>query len=133
MSSASFVAIWRINQRNTPAEEMKREVIFTAQDIATRAGVSEEQIGMILYYLEYHTQLHGNPILRRGETAHSILQIKFERGYQEQIHLLPENSPSRPLLDCFLHSDIFGLNEDAMTTTTISLKELAEYSGLVHT
>ena len=111
------------------AAEMKREVIFTAQDIATRAGVSEEQIGMILYYLEYHTQLHGNSILRRGETAHSILQVKFERGFQEQIQLLPENSPSRPLLECFLHSDIFGLNEDAMTTTTISLKELAEYLG----
>jgi RecQ family ATP-dependent DNA helicase len=111
------------------ADKTEQEVIFTAQDIAARAGVSEEQIGMILHYLEYHTQLHGKPILERGETAHHVLQIKFEKGHQEQRRLLPESSPSHLLLDRFLHSDIFGLNEDEITTTSISLKELAEYLG----
>ena len=102
-----------------------QEVIFTAQDIAVRAGVNEELVGMILYYLEYHTLFRGQPVLARGETVHHVLQIKFEKGYRDRCNLLPERSPSRPLLHCFLHNDIFGLNDE--TITTISLKELAAY------
>ncbi len=108
----------------TPEGETTQEVICVAQDIATRAAVSEEQIGMILYYLEYHTLFRGKPILERGETAHQVLQLKLEKGYKEQEKLLPENSPSRPLLKLFLHSDFFGLNEEILTT--LSMRELAE-------
>ena len=108
-----------------PTMNTEQEVIFTAQDIAVRAGVNEEQIGMILYYLEYHTLFRGQPVLARGETAHHVLQVKFEKEYRDRCNLLPEHSPSRPLLHCFQHIDIFGLNDE--TTTTISLKELAAH------
>src|SRR3989442_1204233 len=108
-----------------PTMSTEQEVIFTAQDIAVRAGVNEEQIGMILYYLEYHTLFRGRPVLARGETAHHVLQLKFEKEYRDRCNLLPERSPSRPLLYCFQHNDIFGLNDE--TTTTISLKELAAH------
>jgi superfamily II DNA helicase RecQ/superfamily I DNA/RNA helicase/DNA polymerase III epsilon subunit-like protein len=108
-----------------PTTSPEQEMIFTAQDIAVRAGVSEEQIGMILYYLEYHTELRGQAVLARGETAHHVLQLKFEKEYRDRRNLLPERSPSRPLLYCFQHNDIFGLNDE--TTTTISLKELAAH------
>src|SRR5207249_166096 len=108
-----------------PIMSTEQEVIFTAQDIAVRASVSEEQIGMILYYLEYHTKLRGQAVLARGETAHHILQLKFEKGYQERGSLLPAHSPSHPLLHYFQYNDIFGLNDE--TITTVSLKELAAH------
>ncbi len=60
-----------------PTMSTEQEVIFTAQDIAVRAGVNEEQIGMILYYLEYHTLFWGRPVLARGETARHVLQLKY--------------------------------------------------------
>ncbi|HVB23446.1 MAG TPA: DEAD/DEAH box helicase [Ktedonobacteraceae bacterium] len=107
----------------TNGEYDEQEIICTEQEIATRAGISSDNVNMILYYLEYHTTLHGKAILARGETANGVLQLKFEQDYKQQSQSLPETSSSQPLLQLFLDSDEYGLNVD--TVTAISLKELA--------
>jgi superfamily II DNA helicase RecQ/superfamily I DNA/RNA helicase len=101
-----------------------QEITMTTRDLAARAGVSENQVGMILYYLEYHTQLNGNQVLKLGEITANVLRVKFEPAYEANLKRLPPDSSSRPLLDCFLHSELFGLKKD--TLTTLSLRELAD-------
>ena len=79
-----------------------QEIICTEQEIATRAGISADNVNMILYYLEYHTTLHGKAIIERGETANGILQLQFEQDYEQQQRALPDASPSWPILHLFL-------------------------------
>lgn len=114
--------LWRDIGKNV-TQDNSREIITTEQDLAMRAGVSEEQIGMILYYLENHATLHGAKVLKRGETVSNILKLKFENGYEQYSESLPKNSPSRPLLTCFQQDDTFKLQEE--TSTDIPMRELA--------
>lgn len=111
------------------------EIIFLEEDIATRAGVSKDSIKTILYYLQYHTSLQGQPkptaeaeqrpILIRGDLASNILKLKFEQEYQAQIAQLPENSPSQRLLACFLPTGAFRLCKERLTS--LSLRDVAQY------
>ncbi len=113
-----------VAENKEDVEGTSREIITTEQDLAIRAGVSEDQIGMILYYLENHATLCSENVLKRGETVSNILKVKFENGYQQRIEALPQNSPSRPLLIYFQQDSKFGLQEE--TSTDIPMKELAQ-------
>ena len=111
------------SEKQETDEYYEQEIIVAEQDIAARAGVSTDVVQMILHYLEYHSTLNDRPVLTQGETAHNVLRIKFEKGYQKQGAPLPQTSRSHPLLTCFRASDEFGLNED--TITPVPLRELA--------
>lgn len=108
--------------RESAAPDNMREIVTTQQDIAIRAGVREDQIGMILYYLENHATLRGEKVLKRGETVSSILKLKFEIGCKQRIESLPKGSPSRPLLTYSQQDGAFGLHEE--TSTDIPMREL---------
>ena len=58
------------------------EVVATERDIAARAGVDEEDVGKILYYLEYHSTVNGRPVLMRGENANRTWRLKWEASTQ---------------------------------------------------
>ncbi len=99
------------------------EVIATQHDIAARAGVDEESVGTVLYYLEYHSRANGQPVIERGENANRTWRLRWEHGYEDQITHLPPNSPSHLLLRCFRDIGEFHLSE--FEYTAVSAVDLA--------
>jgi superfamily II DNA helicase RecQ/superfamily I DNA/RNA helicase len=104
------------------------EVLATARDVAARAGVDEESIGTILYYLEYHAQAAGKDVIERGETANRVWRLKWEIGYRDRLGQIRLRASSLRLVLVFLESDEWGLNE--VTYTPVPIPDLADSLGL---
>jgi superfamily II DNA helicase RecQ/superfamily I DNA/RNA helicase/DNA polymerase III epsilon subunit-like protein len=98
----------------------------TTQEIAERAGVREDQVNTLLYYLEYQTTDKNNhkPLLERGAFASNIWQLRFEKNYQRKVQELPPGSRSWPLLNLFQKSEDYRLATDRFTT--ISAREITD-------
>jgi ribosomal protein L37E len=107
-------------ERSAPASE----VIATEQDLATLGATSEEQVKTLLYYLEEHARGGGQPVVERDETANRVWRLQWEHGYGERLARLPASSPSWRLVELFLHSEEFALQEDR--PTPVSVGELHE-------
>lgn len=99
-----------------------QEAYVTTEALATYAGVSEEQINVILYYLEYHTQ----KVIKQGEMTRSICHLKFAPDLEAGNVTLPSNATSSSLLALFRdeHNHDFALSEQEWKA--ISLQELAD-------
>ena len=118
-----------LSERETLGEARAggQEIVATVQEIAAHAGVEEESVATILYYLEYHAQANREPLLDRGETASHVWRLRFEAGYQERAARLPADSASLPLLRILRDAEDFALSE--FTTTAIAAGELASSLG----
>jgi superfamily II DNA helicase RecQ/superfamily I DNA/RNA helicase len=101
-------------------------VYASTQELAMQAGVEEERVHTLLYYLEEQTSdiSYHRPVLERGAQVSHLWQVQFERGYQKRLETLPEASPSWPLVHAFQQVDEYRLTTDHWTT--FSARELAD-------
>jgi len=92
----------------------QKELLITRQVIAMMTGVSEKLIDTILYYLEYHSTIHGVRPLKRGEWVSHLWHLKLEAGYQQKAAEL--TGVSEQLLKWFCAPGEFGLREEKFSS-----------------
>lgn len=109
------------------SEVTQKQLIVDEHAIALHAGVDQELVKTLLYYLEYHTtdKVTHQPVLERGTMVQNMWQIKFESDYLAQLKELPTNSPSQPLLALF-QLETYEYHLSTKHFTTISAHELAD-------
>ncbi len=86
------------------------EVIITQSELAVLSNIDEEQIDVIIHYLEHNTSFDEKPVIKREENTQRSLQLKFERAYQMKA-LSDTNNPTDVLLHIFESQDEWCLNE----------------------
>ncbi len=109
-----------------PLTGQDHTIYASTQEIAERAGVQEEQVHTLLYYLEYQTKDRAShqPLLERGTYASNIWQLKFSPDYQARLLELPPASPSWQLVRVLQDSSDYRLCADRFLT--VSARELAD-------
>ncbi len=110
-----------------PRQAAALDVYIAEDHLAQLAGVERERIKTILFYLEQHGGLNGQPALERGGLVNAIWQLRLERDYARQVAELPPASPSRPLLDALLTTEDYRLSQEVFRA--IPLGELAKSLG----
>ncbi|MEI8166775.1 MAG: DEAD/DEAH box helicase, partial [Chloroflexales bacterium] len=110
-----------------PRQAAALDVYIAEDHLAQLAGVERERIKTILFYLEQHGGLNGQPALERGGLVNAIWQLRLERDYARQVAELPPASPSRPLLDALLTTEDYRLSQEEFRA--IPLGELAKSLG----
>lgn len=108
---------------HTPEE---LQILASVQEIATYAGVEEEKVHTLLYYLEEQATdaVKNNRLLERGTSANNAWRLKFAKDYQAVIQKLLPNSLSWPLIDAFQLRDDYRLNAEYFIT--ICARELKD-------
>jgi superfamily I DNA/RNA helicase len=104
-----------------------QHIFASVQEIAMRAGVEEDQVGTLLYYLEEQTTdtLKGQKVFERGTLVSNVWRLKFEKDYQARLNELPSSSSSWRLVHVFQNTD-GGYLLNTSQFTTISARELAD-------
>ncbi|GCF11820.1 hypothetical protein KDI_53840 [Dictyobacter arantiisoli] len=104
----------------------EQHLIVNEHELALRAGVDQEQVKTLLYYLEYHTtdKVTHRPVLERGAMVQNMWQVKFEHDYLAQQAELPESSPSWLLLQLFQQEGPYLLSTKHFTN--ISAYEIVD-------
>ena len=102
-----------------------RHIFASVQEIAERAGVQEDHVHTLLYYLEYQTKdkRSHQALVERGAYASNIWQLRFGKEYQTRLQALPAGSASWPLVRIFLSNNEYRLNHERFLT--LSARELA--------
>jgi superfamily II DNA helicase RecQ/superfamily I DNA/RNA helicase/tetratricopeptide (TPR) repeat protein len=90
----------------------QQEILVTESVIELLSGIDNEKIASCLFYLEYHTQAKGEPLLERRENALNLKQLKFERGYEQRMSDPLLHPQSRRLAEFFCSASGFQLNEE---------------------
>ena len=105
----------------------ERHIFASVQEIAMRAGVKEDQVGTLLYYLEEQTTdtPKGQKVFERGTLVSNVWLLKFEKDYQARLNELPSSSSSWRLVHAFQNAD-GGYLLNTSQFTTISARELAD-------
>ncbi|HEY6287192.1 MAG TPA: helicase-related protein, partial [Ktedonobacteraceae bacterium] len=103
-----------------------QHIFASVQEIAERAGVQEEHVNTLLYYLEYQTKdkRTHQPVLERGAYASNVWQLRFEKDYQSRLRELPPGSASWPLVKIFQGGTDYQLTPERFLT--ISARDLAD-------
>jgi len=103
-----------------------RHIFASVQEIAERAGVQEDHVHTLLYYLEYQTKdkRTHQALIERGAYASNIWQLRFGKEYQTRLQALPAGSASWPLVRIFLSNSEYRLNHEHFST--LSARELAD-------
>jgi len=103
-----------------------RHIFASVQEIAERAGVQEDRVHTLLYYLEYQTKdkRTHQALIERGAYASNIWQLRFTKEYQTRLQALPSVSASWPLVRIFLSNSEYRLNHERFST--LSARELAD-------
>ena len=103
-----------------------RYIFASVQEIAERAGVQEDHVHTLLYYLEYQTKdkRTHQALVERGAYASNTWQLRFANEYQSRLQTLPAVSASWPLVHICLSNREYRLNHEHFST--LSARELAD-------
>src|SRR5260221_7566802 len=114
------------DQQASPSTSNSLQMYASAQEIAERSGVREDNVNTLLHYLEYQTtyKVNHRPVLERGTFASNIWQLKFEKEYQQQLQKLPLSSPSWQLLKVLQYNEGYQLSPERFRA--LSARELAD-------